>query len=168
MGVPAKPTCGSLDCLECVTKRRARIKARVRPSTADEIPGVPRFALGMEPPPRPWPWERPFFAETPANGRPKSADFGGSDGRAVPSDSARQKAWERIVFQVAKRDGYRCQRCLLHLRKPKRSVHHIVPRDEGGGDHIDNLILLCHPCHDAVEIAEPPIRNRAAIEGSLT
>lgn len=72
------------------------------------------------------------------------------------------------MFRVAKRDQHRCQRCLKHLKyKRDRSVHHITPRDEHGGDHLDNLILLDHECHDWVEIQnDPPLRSRAAIEGS--
>jgi len=33
------------------------------------------------------------------------------------------------------------------------TAHHIVPRDDGGGDYLRNLIALCDKCHDYVEIA---------------
>jgi hypothetical protein len=45
-------------------------------------------------------------------------------------------------------------------------VHHILPRSEGGGDHHENLMVLCGHCHDWVECADPPLRSRAAIQGS--
>jgi 5-methylcytosine-specific restriction endonuclease McrA len=81
-------------------------------------------------------------------------------------DFAAQNALERLRFPVAKRDRFRCRRCVKYLRKSDRSFHHVIPRDEGGPTVLDNLILLCGPCHDLVEIHEPPLRNHAAIEGS--
>jgi 5-methylcytosine-specific restriction endonuclease McrA len=32
------------------------------------------------------------------------------------------------------------------------TAHHRIPRNEDGGDNIENLITLCSPCHDYVEI----------------
>lgn len=53
---------------------------------------------------------------------------------------------ERIFF----RDKYRCQVCegRIHL-----SVHHVIPRLEGGSDDEQNLITLCSKCHDEVEVS---------------
>jgi len=51
-------------------------------------------------------------------------------------------------------------RTALHRRWPKcpgcgetrgLAPHHVVPRDEGGGDDLGNLMMLCDPCHDFIE-----------------
>lgn len=61
--------------------------------------------------------------------------------------------WEAIRERCMLRDSYTCQRCgkkfgtHAHL-----SVHHIIPRSEGGSNDLSNLITLCCKCHDLVEI----------------
>jgi 5-methylcytosine-specific restriction endonuclease McrA len=43
-----------------------------------------------------------------------------------------------------------CHRCYV---KTSALPHHILPREPyGGGNNKENLILLCNPCHDKVEI----------------
>ena len=44
------------------------------------------------------------------------------------------------------------------------TVHHIIPRGEGGGDNYENLITLCSECHDLVEING--LRTEVEIRGS--
>jgi len=53
--------------------------------------------------------------------------------------------------RVFRRDKYKCQLCggLNCL-----SIHHITPRREGGSNHPRNLLTLCVPCHDYVELNE--------------
>ena len=63
-------------------------------------------------------------------------------------------------LEVIKRDKF-CRVC----EGKGNSVHHIIPRAEGGGNSLDNLILLCRKCHDEIEIAG--YRTRADIEGHL-
>lgn len=46
------------------------------------------------------------------------------------------------------RDNYSCQAC--RKKKCKLEVHHICPRSRGGSDEVDNLITLCHGCHQNV------------------
>ena len=46
------------------------------------------------------------------------------------------------------RDHYTCQCC--KSQKGTLEVHHIVPRNNGGGNQPENLITLCHDCHKAV------------------
>lgn len=43
------------------------------------------------------------------------------------------------------RDNYQCRNC--NTRNTELHVHHIVPKSQGGGDQLDNLITLCKPCH---------------------
>ncbi|MED0680247.1 HNH endonuclease [Aneurinibacillus thermoaerophilus] len=64
-----------------------------------------------------------------------------------PEDFNRQR------HLAMKRDGEKCQHCgmddLQHYRKFNQSLHahHIVPRCQGGSNHMSNLIILCRDCH---------------------
>lgn len=40
--------------------------------------------------------------------------------------------------------------CCVCRTQHQVSLHHIVPKEEGGTDDIDNAIPLCPNCHDAV------------------
>ena len=74
--------------------------------------------------------------------------------------------WRELRKKVLTRDSNTCQRCEKYSKSSKGlSVHHIIPRDEGGADLPNNLITLCHKCHDFVELKE--YRNRAEIIGSM-
>jgi len=66
--------------------------------------------------------------------------------------------WENISKEIRKRDNNRCRRCGAsedELRKvgSHLTVHHIVPRKEGGSNWPSNLITLCITCHREVENA---------------
>lgn len=64
-----------------------------------------------------------------------------------------------LAVKVFSRDDYRCQSC---GRDERLGIHHITPRAEGGADIIENLIVLCNQCHDAVEEAD--IHSRELIK----
>jgi len=77
-----------------------------------------------------------------------------------------QEKWTAIL----RRDNMACLCCGGKLG-PERppSVHHLQPRDKGGGDDLPNLALLCLPCHDRLESSQeamlfatnsPPTRNQ--------
>ena len=57
--------------------------------------------------------------------------------------------WAEIRALVLLRDVAACRRCGTG---ENLSVHHVVPRDSGGSDEINNLVTLCLSCHDAVEL----------------
>ena len=57
--------------------------------------------------------------------------------------------WKDIRDAVINRDGS-CYRCNVDIHL---SVHHVISRNDGGGNNPENLITLCHSCHDIVEIA---------------
>jgi predicted restriction endonuclease len=57
-----------------------------------------------------------------------------------------------VMARVRKRDHYRCQ-VIDCNDKRYLSVHHIVPREHGGEDNEENLVLLCRKHHDAIELA---------------
>ena len=50
------------------------------------------------------------------------------------------------------------RRCCICSRLHKVQVHHIVPKDKGGTDDIENGIPLCPNCHD--EVHSPYARGR--------
>jgi len=56
--------------------------------------------------------------------------------------------WEGIVKVVKARDKHSCKSCGI---KVGLTVHHILPRSEGGTDYPPNLITLCGFCHDEIE-----------------
>ena len=74
--------------------------------------------------------------------------------------------WGSIRARVLQRDRYRCTRCNVRKSTRELDCQHVIPRDEGGGDQLSNLLTLCEPCHDWVEIHELPLRNRDQIVGS--
>lgn len=45
---------------------------------------------------------------------------------------------------VHEKYNYQCAKC---GSKESLQIHHILPLSEGGQNNIDNLILLCHSCH---------------------
>lgn len=57
--------------------------------------------------------------------------------------------WLALREIILERDGKACARCGI---KTKLSIHHIKPRSTGGTDELYNLITLCQPCHDLVEL----------------
>jgi hypothetical protein len=78
-----------------------------------------------------------------------SADIGkhGEDAKAW-------KAWLEVRRRVLKRDNYRCRVFECDVKGSRNvSPHHVLPRDEGGGDHDENLLTLCHKHHDEIEMS---------------
>ena len=61
-------------------------------------------------------------------------------GRVILSGAS----WVALRTAVLTRDGWRCVRCRLH---GGLDPHHIVPRSQGGGDVLTNLLSLCRKCH---------------------
>ena len=52
-------------------------------------------------------------------------------------------------------------KCGICKSRSKLTIHHILPRSEGGQNNKENLIVLCRPCHDFVE--EQNVRSREAV-----
>ena len=60
--------------------------------------------------------------------------------------------WENLKAYAKWRDGYKCRVCGSTPRKDpnvKLEVHHIIRRADGGTDVPDNVVTLCHDCHEA-------------------
>ncbi len=60
--------------------------------------------------------------------------------------------WRKIRLRVIIRDNYQCQRCGEIKGEFSLNAHHIISRANGGANKMKNLISLCIPCHDFVEI----------------
>jgi len=54
--------------------------------------------------------------------------------------------------QIVKLDGGRCRNCGCNK---SLTVHHILPRSQGGRDNTENLITLCMFCHCCVQYGTP-------------
>ena len=55
--------------------------------------------------------------------------------------------WSQRRRVVLARDARRCQLRLPVCTIDATEVDHIFPRSLGGGDELDNLRAVCHPCH---------------------
>lgn len=64
-------------------------------------------------------------------------------------------AWEKLRKVVLARDCGLCQPCSIADRvTPGNIVDHIVPKAEGGTDDLENLQVICKPCHVRKTAAE--------------
>ena len=50
---------------------------------------------------------------------------------------------------VRERAGERCEYCRLHQRNTEllHHIEHVIARQHGGSDDVDNLALACHRCN---------------------
>src|SRR3990167_10158391 len=60
--------------------------------------------------------------------------------------------WRKLRRECLYRDKYTCYRCDKRMKSSDLTAHHLVPRNEGGPDTIQNLTTLCSSCHDFVEV----------------
>jgi hypothetical protein len=57
---------------------------------------------------------------------------------------------------VLKRDNYRCRRC---GKEDNLTLHHVIPRGQGGKHVEDNLVTVCWmPCHSLLEAHEVEVK----------
>ena len=61
--------------------------------------------------------------------------------------------WEVLRLQALRLAGWRCADCGVGVRGVKAGqsrpiVDHVVNRKQGGADTLDNLRVLCLPCHN--------------------
>jgi HNH endonuclease len=52
-----------------------------------------------------------------------------------------------IMFKVARRDDYRCQRCLNPVPDDQMEFDHVIPHSKGGPTTVSNIRLLCRTCN---------------------
>lgn len=79
--------------------------------------------------------------------------------------------WDTLRRRVYRRDDHTCQRCGAQGGSESDSrvvAHHIVPRSEGGGDEVDNLITLCPRCHARVHPENESLNPASKFNGRET
>lgn len=75
--------------------------------------------------------------------------------------------FENTRAMVLNRDNYVCQYCKGKHKDSKLEVHHIVFRSQGGSDEENNLITLCHTCHNDLHSGKINLRLKGKIKGNL-
>lgn len=58
---------------------------------------------------------------------------------------ARSREWRRLRLRVFDRDNYRCTVCGKAGRRLE--CDHLVRREDGGTDEMENLRTVCRGCH---------------------
>jgi hypothetical protein len=58
--------------------------------------------------------------------------------RSIPHD---------IMFKVARRDDYRCQKCHQPVADNQMEFDHVIPHAKGGPTTVANIRLLCRTCN---------------------
>lgn len=83
--------------------------------------------------------------------------------------------WKRVREHVRMRDKYLCQDCLMNgLYRPMDEVHHIQPltpeniNDPEISLNPDNLVSLCHDCHEKRHTTKPVRRYEVDDLGRVT
>lgn len=71
---------------------------------------------------------------------------------------------ENLRIACLMRDGYRCQQC--GKRNGRLEAHHLVFRERGGKDTLNNLLCLCEQCHDKVHAGKTQLQV-AGVSGHL-
>jgi len=54
---------------------------------------------------------------------------------------------KKFRFEVFKRDGFQCQYCGKSSPKVVLEIDHVIPKNEGGQDNLENLITSCFDCN---------------------
>ena len=78
--------------------------------------------------------------------------------------------WENMKAYAKWRDGQKCRSCGKSAKDGARlEVHHIRHRADGGSDTPENVVTLCHECHDAhhngtkkLKLKRPPTHRNEA------
>lgn len=75
----------------------------------------------------------------------------------MSTESSSSGTWQSVRSKVLERDGHECKFCGVsdeeHTEEHGSGLeaHHVIPRADGGGDYIENLVTLCKPCHRKFE-----------------
>ena len=76
----------------------------------------------------------------------KNPDVSGSD-----YQHGKKEGFENSKAFVKYRDNYKCVCCKKKSAKNRKlEVHHILYINDGGSDDPDNLVTLCHQCHEKI------------------
>ena len=72
-----------------------------------------------------------------------------------------------MVFKKMKQKAGKCAQCGWHEVPEVLHVHHLRPREYGGGDEPENLIVLCPNCHAVAHKILRESSKRAIITGEV-
>lgn len=85
--------------------------------------------------------------------------------------------WENLKAYAKWRDGSKCRVCGKSPRTDssvRLEVHHVRRRADGGSDTKDNVVTLCHECHEAhhqkkkvLRLKRPPVHKNEAHMNSM-
>jgi 5-methylcytosine-specific restriction endonuclease McrA len=73
--------------------------------------------------------------------------------KRMPGKKNRAAVPDRLRRAVLERDGFRCRSAGCGGTS-FLAVHHLVPRERGGGNTLENLLTLCSGCHRALHARE--------------
>lgn len=79
-------------------------------------------------------------------------------------DGLTREEWILLRRVVIQRNHFKCLRCDKRFAVASLTVHHMIPREDGGSNDVSNLVPLCRECHDFVEING--LKTRTDIIGS--
>ena len=62
----------------------------------------------------------------------------------------------KFHFNILKKQVFKCPVCKENLMftDEQRHIHHIIPREQGGGNHPSNLRILHQSCHNKIHHAK--------------
>lgn len=83
------------------------------------------------------------------------------------SQSNYSKGWASLSKKTKERDHWECQRCGSRGGQKGDSIlhaHHILPKSKGGEDRLDNLITVCHDCHEQIHGHPIPLPDAANLD----
>lgn len=84
----------------------------------------------------------------------KTGALGFTSRSSLPDNIFRPTPTPKLRMAMLKRDEYRCRICGRRAERyvdVELHVHHIRPHAIGGPTHPDNLITLCHTCHNGLD-----------------
>lgn len=76
------------------------------------------------------------------------------------------ESMRRLVNEVYERDQHKCvicQKWVEYGHKP----HHVLYKSHGGGDTLDNMVLLCNDCHHEVHCGKKQMELKDKLERYL-
>lgn len=79
--------------------------------------------------------------------------------------------WNTLSIRTRKRDDWKCQKCGDEGGPDGDAdveAHHIVPKSKGGKDTLDNLITLCHSCHESEHGHSIPSKDTSNPRSSIS
>lgn len=79
------------------------------------------------------------------------------------SERPSKEIWDTLRKNIILSDGYKCNKCGKTSRKTEFHLHHIVPLQEYGTNHENNLVLLCRSCHQKQHLKFKISKNKVVI-----